>query len=109
MKAGQYQVNVTSSQATTWDYTVSSMPTGSNQIKATTRLSKNSIDFKGAPTDMPVVYADITKGHAPVTSVDVFALVEGTSGQLCNLTLKDNGQGICKTIISSFAKSQIQL
>ncbi|KAH3815285.1 hypothetical protein DPMN_143807 [Dreissena polymorpha] len=90
---GVLKVNVTSSQATTWDYTVSSMPTGSNQIKSRTRLSQNSFDFNGAPTDMPVVYADITKGYAPVTGVDVFAIVEGAKGLLCNLSLTDDGLG----------------
>ncbi|XP_052269111.1 calcium-activated chloride channel regulator 1-like [Dreissena polymorpha] len=91
-EAGQYQVIVTSGRVTSWEYTVSSLQSGSNQIMTTTRLSKTTMDFTNSGRDMPVVLADVTKGFAPVTNVDVVAFVEGSENVLCNITLRDNGQ-----------------
>ena len=87
---GDYQIQMVNKRGTQKDVTVlvSATPSGAETYDIAVGFSSNPVNY---PADM-AIRATVTKGPA-IAGLDVMAVVTGTTGDIFNLRLLDDGKG----------------
>ncbi|XP_053404614.1 calcium-activated chloride channel regulator 1-like [Mercenaria mercenaria] len=86
---GKYNATVTTQTSPSFEYYVTSLPTGSEVVRISSWVSPINLDFLTG--ELPVVEADVMKGRAAVLNAIVAAVVETGGSASCEIALLDDG------------------
>ncbi|XP_053388687.1 calcium-activated chloride channel regulator 4-like [Mercenaria mercenaria] len=90
-QAGDYEMTITMERGgQSVEYLVKSTPTNYDILKISATLSATKIDFSSG--EIPIIFAEITKGFSSVLNVNVTARVETANGsRACDISLYGKG------------------
>ncbi|XP_045199670.2 calcium-activated chloride channel regulator 4A-like [Mercenaria mercenaria] len=86
---GKYNATVTTQTSTSFEYYVTSWPTGSEVVRISSWVTPINLDFFTG--ELPVIEADVMKGRAAVLNAIVTAVVETGGSESCEVALLDDG------------------
>ncbi|XP_053404611.1 calcium-activated chloride channel regulator 4-like [Mercenaria mercenaria] len=86
---GKYNATVTTQTSSSFEYHVTSLPTGSEVVRISSWVTPINLDFFTG--DLPVIEADVMKGRAAVLNAIVTAVVETGGSEFCEVALLDDG------------------
>ncbi|XP_053404751.1 calcium-activated chloride channel regulator 4-like isoform X2 [Mercenaria mercenaria] len=90
-QAGDYEMTVTMEKSEqSVEYLVKSTPTNYDILKISATPSATNINFSSG--EIPIIFAEVTKGSSSVLNVNVTARVEiGNGSRVCDISLYDKG------------------